>query len=176
MIPGLLRYRGLRPRNYHTMKAVWQTVGIGKQSTMDTAQLMEFVGNHPYLTGGFVAVLLFWLYTEVKRKFQGVRELTPAQAVLMINRENAVVVDVSPQSDFDKGHIADALHVSPSQLAGNDPKLARLQGKPVLVVCKTGQTATQAAARLAKQGVGEVAVLKGGMAQWVNDQFPVTRK
>ena len=47
---------------------------------MDTQQLMEFIGNHPYLTGGFVAVLLFWLYTEAKRKMQGFGELTPAQA------------------------------------------------------------------------------------------------
>lgn len=143
---------------------------------MDTQQLMEFVGNHPYLTGGFVAVLLFWLYTEVKRRFQGFLELTPAQAVLMINRENAVVVDVSAQSDFDKGHITDALHILPSHLDGSDPKLAQLQGKPVLVVDKAGQAAGQAAARILKLGAGQVAVLKGGMAQWVNDQFPVTRK
>lgn len=143
---------------------------------MDTQQFMEFVGNHPYLTGGFVAVLLFWLYTEVKRKFQGFLELTPAQAVLMINRESAVVVDVSAQGDFDKGHIAEALHISPGKLDGSDPKLAKLQGKPVLVVDKAGQTAGQAAARILKLGAGQVAVLKGGMAQWVSDQFPVTRK
>lgn len=143
---------------------------------MDTQQLMEFVGNHPYLTGGFVAVLLFWLYTEVKRKFQGFREVTPTQAVLMINRENAVVVDVSPQGDFNKGHIADALNVSPAKLDGSDPRIEKLKGKSVLVVCKTGQTAGPAAAALVKLGAGDVAVLKGGMAQWVNDQLPVTRK
>ena len=158
------------------MKAVSQTAGCGKESNMDTQQLMEFVGNHPYLTGGFFAVLLFWLYTEVKRKFQGFQELTPAQAVLMINRENARVVDVSAQSDFDKGHIADALHIAPSQLDGSDPRLAQLKGQPVLVVDKAGQAAGQAAAHLLRQGAGKVAVLKGGMAQWVNDQFPVTRK
>jgi rhodanese-related sulfurtransferase len=143
---------------------------------MDTQQLMEFVGNHPYLSGGFVAVLLFWLYTEVKRKFQGFQELMPAQAVLMINRENAIVVDVSPRKDFDNGHIADALHIAPSQLDGSDPKVEKLRGKPVLVVCRSGQTAIPAAARLVKQGAGPVAILKGGMAQWVNDQFPVTTK
>ena len=158
------------------MKAASQTVGSRKESEMDTQQLTEFVGNHPYLTGGFAAVLLFWLYTEFKRKFQGFQELTPAQAVLMINRDDAVVVDVSPRSDFDKGHIAEALHFSPSQLDGSDPKLEKLRGKPVLVVCKSGQTAIPAAARLVKQGAGPGAVLKGGMAQWVSDQFPVTRK
>lgn len=139
-------------------------------------QLVEFVGNHPYLTGGFVAVLVFWLFTEFKRKFQGYAELTPAQAVLMINRNDAVVVDVSSGADYSKAHIIDALHIPHSQLDGSNANLARIKGRPVLVVDKSGQTAGQAAARLLKLGAGEVAVLKGGMTSWINDQFPVTRK
>lgn len=143
---------------------------------MDTQQLMEFAGNHPYLTGGFVAVLVFWLYTEFKRRFQGFKELTPAQAVSMINREAAVVVDVSAQADFAKGHIVDAIHIPPSQLDAAEAKLAKFRDKPLLVVDKAGQTAGQAASRLLKLGFGDVAVLKGGMAQWANDQFPVTHE
>ncbi len=143
---------------------------------MDTQQMMEFIGNHPYLTGGFVAVLLFLLFTEIKRKFQGYAELTPAQAVAMINRENAVIVDVSPASDFNKGHIVDAIHIPPSQLESAEAKLKKIKGQVVLVVDKAGQTAGQAASKLLRQGAARVAVLKGGMAQWVNDQFPVTRK
>lgn len=143
---------------------------------MDMQQLTEFAGNHPYLTGGFVAVLLFWLFTEFKRKFQGFQELTPAQAVSLINRENAVVVDVSALADYNKGHIVDAVHMPQSQIEKSDTKLSKLKGKSVLVVDKNGQTAGPAAARLLKSGVAEVAVLKGGMAQWVSDQLPVTRK
>jgi rhodanese-related sulfurtransferase len=143
---------------------------------MDTQQLVEFAGNHPYLTGGFVAVLAFWLFTEFKRKLQGFKELSPAQAVAMINRDGAVVVDVSAQSDYNKGHIVDALHIPLSQLDGSGAPMAKIKGKPVLVVDKVGQTAGQAASKLLKQGAEEVAVLKGGMAQWASDQFPVTRK
>ena len=165
-----------KPGNYHITKAGPQIDGSNKEGAMDTQQLMEFVGNHPYLTGGFVAVLLFLLFTEVKRKFQGFLELTPVQAVAMINRENAAIVDVSPASDFNKGHIAEALHIPPSQLEGAEAKLKQLSGRPVLVVDKAGQTAGPAATRLVKLGASKVAVLKGGMAQWMNDQFPVTRK
>lgn len=143
---------------------------------MDTQQIMEFVGNHPYLTGGFVAVLLFWLFTEFKRRFQGFRELTPAQAVSLINREGAIVVDVSAQADYQRGHIVDAIHIPPSQMDSAEARLAKHVDKPVLVVDKAGQTAGQAASRLLKMGIGEVAVLKGGMTQWANDQFPVTRE
>lgn len=143
---------------------------------MDTQQLMEFAGNHPYLSGGFAAVLLFWLFTEFKRKFQRFRELTPIQAVALINNEGTVVVDVSPPPDFNKGHIVDALNIPQSQFDGAEAKLLKIKDKSLLVVDKAGQTSGQAAARLLKLGATDVAVLKGGMTQWVNDQFPVTRK
>jgi len=143
---------------------------------MDMQQLMEFVSKHPYLAGGFVAVLVFWLFTEFKRKFQGFKEVTPAQAVSMINGSDTLVVDVSAQADYNKGHIVDAVHIPQSQLSKSHAKLAKLEGRPVLVVDKAGTGSGQAASVLLKLGAGNVAVLKGGMAQWTNDQFPVTRK
>lgn len=143
---------------------------------MDTQQLMEFAGNHPYLTGGFVAVLGFLLYTEFKRRFQGFKEVGPSQAVRMINTDGAVILDVSVPADFNKGHIANAQNIPQSQFESASVKLAEIVKKPVLVVDKAGQTSGQAAARLMKMGATEVAVLKGGMAQWSNDQLPVTRK
>lgn len=143
---------------------------------MDFQQVAEFTTNHPLLSGGFVAVLLFWLFTEVKRKMQGFQELTPAQAVRMMNHDDTVIVDLSSQADYNKGHIADAIHMSQSQLAGGDAQLGSFKGKRVLVVDKAGQAAGQAAQRILNAGAGEVAVLKGGMSQWINDQYPVTRK
>jgi rhodanese-related sulfurtransferase len=44
------------------------------------------------------------------------------------------------------------------------------------VVCKSGQSAVAAAQGLRKLGAAEVAILKGGMAQWRSEQFPVTTK
>ena len=52
--------------------------------------------------------------------------------------------------------------------------VAKMIANPILVVCKTGQTAGQAAAALIKKGAQDVAVLKGGMGQWKTDNYPVT--
>ena len=139
-------------------------------------QLMEFAGNHALLAGGFVAVLALLLWTELTRRVSGTKELTPAQAVKWINDPEAVVVDVSAAPDFNRGHIVDAVNLPPTRLANPDKEVEKLVGKKVLVVCKTGQTAFQAAGTLKKLGVAELAVLKGGMAQWRSDQFPVTSK
>ena len=139
-------------------------------------QVIEFATNHPLLVGGFVAVLVLLVWTEIRRSFQGLQELSPAQAVPWINDENAVIVDISPVADFNKGHIVNARNIQASHLANPDAELLKLKDKKLLVVCRSGQTAMAAAANLKKMGAEQVAVLKGGMAQWKNDQFPVTSK
>jgi rhodanese-related sulfurtransferase len=138
-------------------------------------QLLEFVGNHPLLSGGFVAVLGMLAWSEFSRRAQGFVELSPAQAVPLINAGDTQVVDISPAAEFNKGHIVGAKNFAPSRFAKPDPEVEKLQSAPVLVVCKSGQSALQAAAALVKLGVPKVAVLKGGMTQWKSDNYPVTR-
>lgn len=139
-------------------------------------QVIEFTTNHPLLVGGFVAVLLMLVWTELKRRAQGFLELTPAQAVPWINDGDAVIIDISPVADFNRGHIVNARHYLPSRLASPDVELQKLKDRKMLVVCRNGNTAIPAAASLRKMGAGQVAVLKGGMTAWRSDQFPVTTK
>jgi len=139
-------------------------------------QLIEFAGNNLLLVGGFIAVLGLLIWTEVVRKLQGLTELTPAQSVSWINDPDSVIIDISPVADFNKGHIVNARNLQASRLAEPDAEILKLKDKKLLVVCKNGQTAIPAAGSLRKMGAARVAVLKGGMAQWRGDQFPVTTK
>lgn len=139
-------------------------------------RVLEFTANHPLLVAGFAAVLILLIWTEATRRFRGVAELSPAQAVPWINDPNAVVVDISSAADFNRGHIVNARNVQASRLANPDAEILKLKDRKLLVVCKSGQTAASAAQSLRKLGATEVAVLKGGMAQWRSDQFPVTSK
>jgi len=63
-----------------------------------------------------------------------------------------------------------------SRFNESDPDIVKLKSGPVLVVCKSGQTAHIAAAKLVKMGATDVTVLKGGTTQWVADQYPLARK
>lgn len=139
-------------------------------------QLLEFIANHPLLSAGFAATLVLLLWTEVSRRAQGYRILTPGVAVDYINRQGAQVVDLSAPADFAKGHIVDARNLPASRLNDPDKEVTRLLEKPLLLTCKNGQASQSAAATLVKRGAKEVAVLKGGMTQWVADQYPVTRR
>ena len=137
-------------------------------------QVIEFAGNNLLMVGGFVAVLGFLVWTEVVRKVQGLIELTPAEAVPWINDSDAVIIDISSVADFNKGHIVNARNLQASRLSNPDDDVQKLKDSKLLVVCNSGQSAIAAAGSLRKMGASEVAVLKGGMAQWRGDQFPVT--
>lgn len=139
-------------------------------------QIVEFSANHPLLVAGFLAVLVLLVWTEVLRKVRGLVELSPAQAVPWINDPNTVIVDISAVADFNRGHIVNARNLPASRLAKPDAEILKLREHKLLVVCKSGQSAQAAAQSLRKMGAAEVAVLRGGMAQWRSDQFPVTTK
>ena len=139
-------------------------------------QVIEFATNNPLLVGGFVAVLGLLIWTEVMSRIRGVKELSPALAVSWINDPNAVVIDISPVADFNRGHIVNARNFTPSRIKDPDAEILKLKDRKLLVVCKNGPTAVAAANNLRKIGATDVAVLKGGMTQWRSDQFPVTTK
>ena len=85
-------------------------------------------------------------------------------------------MDISNAPDFAKGHLAGAKHIALSRFSKPDPEIEEMKSGPVLVVCKNGVTAHQAASKLVKSGAVEVAVLKGGTTQWMSDSYPLARK
>jgi rhodanese-related sulfurtransferase len=137
--------------------------------------LPEFFANHTLLVMIFVGLLLALIGSEVMRLFRGYRELTPSALTLLINRENALVVDLSSTQDFDKGHIAGSRNVQMSQFDPENKELAKVKELPVAVYCKTGTTSAQAAARLVKAGFKQVYWLGGGLAAWRAADLPTTR-
>lgn len=139
-------------------------------------QMIEFAGNHGMLVAGFAAIVLLLVWTEISRRTRGYTEITPLQAVQQINQGKTSIVDISNAADFSKGHLSGAKHMALSRFTETDPDIAKIKSGPVLVVCKNGQTAHLAAAKLVKLGATDVAVLKGGTTQWVADQYPLSRK
>ena len=138
-------------------------------------QLPEFVGNHPVLSLLFIGLLGTLIYTEISRKFRRFAEVSSSQLTLLINRQDATVLDVSAQNDFEAGHIVNALHMAASQVEPEAKPLAGLKDKPLAIYCRTGTTSEQICGRLSKQGFNQLYWLKGGLQTWVSDQLPVTR-
>ena len=138
-------------------------------------RLPEFLGNHLYLTLGFVAVLLALIVSEAQRFTRGYKGLTPAGLTQLINRENALLIDVSSVQDFEKGHIPGAKQVAMSQFDPENKELAKAKDLPVAIYCRNGQASGQAAQRLMKAGFSRVYWLDGGLASWTEAQLPLAK-
>src|SRR5699024_1448351 len=119
-------------------------------------QALEFIGNHPVLTGGLGVAVVALVAYEISRLFRKWTELGTLAAVQLINRGDPVVLDVSNSSDYAKGHIRGALHMPPSNIEAGNQQLLKHREQPILIYCKNNQVAPQMASRLVKLGFTNV--------------------
>ncbi|RDZ26729.1 rhodanese-like domain-containing protein [Lysobacter silvisoli] len=142
---------------------------------MSLEELLAFAGRHMFLSMGLVGLTVALAYTEVSRLFRGYKALRPAELTGLINRENALVVDLSAINDFEKGHIAGSRSVAPSQFDPENKLLANAKALPVVMVCRTGQASGDAAKRLKKAGFQQVYWLDGGIQAWQQADLPLVK-
>ena len=106
----------------------------------------------------------------------GGNTLTPAQATLLMNRENAVVIDVREIGEWNSGHITGARHMALAQLDQRMAELEKFKSRPLIVCCASGVRGSSACGRLRKAGFGKVFNLAGGVSGWLEAKLPLTTK
>jgi rhodanese-related sulfurtransferase len=125
-----------------------------------------------FLVAAVSGGLLFW-QTFGKGASGGARVST-ADAVQLINREKAVLIDVSEPEEFAAGHAAGARSVPLGNLqASND--LPKNKALPLVVVCPNGSRAMRAVATLKSLGFENAKALAGGLAAWREANLPVEK-
>ena len=142
---------------------------------MTLDRLLEFAGQSPLLSLALVGLTLAIVYNEVARLFVGYKAISPAQLTALINHDDALLVDVSPVTDFDKGHIVGSKNVVMSQFDPENKVLAKVRDLPVALVCRSGTSSADAAKRLVKAGFGKVFWLEGGIVSWQQADLPLAR-
>ena len=142
---------------------------------MDFAELTAFIARHPLLWLALAGLTVALVANEVAGLFRGYKGLRPAGLTALVNRDNALVVDLRPIGDFEKGHIPGSKNVQMSQFDPEHKQLAAARALPVVLVCKAGQASGGAARRLRKAGFERVYVLDGGIGAWQQDGLPMAR-
>ncbi|WP_313481851.1 rhodanese-like domain-containing protein [Atlantibacter hermannii] len=139
-------------------------------------EIMQFVSRHPILSIAWVALLGAVLFTTFKSLTSKVKVISRGEATRLINKEDAVVVDIRQRDDFRKGHIASALNVLPNEIkANNTGELDKHKVQPIIVVDGNGMSAQESANALLKAGFERVFVLKDGVAGWSGENLPLVR-
>lgn len=135
------------------------------------AQLIEFIGNHLALVAAFAGVLVALVVTVVQGG--GSAALSPQRAVLMLNQEDAVPVDLRPEADYRAGHIINAVNIGLQDIAAGGAKLEKYKTRPLLLYCESGAQAGSAVKSLRKLGYAKVHSLQGGLAAWRGEHLPI---
>lgn len=138
--------------------------------------IMQFAGNHTILALAWVVLLVLVIVTTVKGMFSKVKTISRGEATRLMNKEDAVVVDVRGRDDYRKGHISNAINVLAADIKkGSFGELEKNKARPVIVVCATGNSASESATQLNAAGFEQVYVLKDGVSGWSGENLPLVR-
>ena len=139
----------------------------------------HFLQKSPFnmmLFGAAVITGAMLLWPLLLRPFRAGQEVGAFDAVQLINRRDALVLDVRDVGEYEAGHIAGARHVPERQLADRLKEIEKFRDRPVIVACRSGARSNVAVQMLRRNGFKEVVSLGGGMGAWEQAGMPVQKK
>ena len=146
------------------------TAWTGRSRSQST---LSFVIDNWYLVATALVSGGLLLWPKLIEASSGARVST-ADAVRLINRERAVLIDVSEPAEYAAGHAVGARSVPLASLE-TSRDLPKNKALPLVVVCPTGSRAPRAVALLKKLGFENAHVLAGGLSAWRAANLPTER-
>ena len=137
---------------------------------------LKFVENNllMFAVAATSGAMLLW---PLVRRAGGGPSVTAAEATRLINREDALVVDVRDPGDYGAGHILGAKSAPLARLESGDVpgEVAKRKDRPVILYCERGERSSRAAAALRKHGFQKAVSLDGGLNGWRQAGLPVEK-
>ena len=93
------------------------------------------------------------------------------QAVPLINKQNALVVDVRAQKDFKRVRIANSVNIPANEIQNRLGELSK--DRTIIVVDNSGNMSAAASKLLRGVGFTKVYVLDSGLVGWMRDKLPL---
>lgn len=134
---------------------------------------MEFI-NQNILLVSLVVVSGFSLLWPALMRPSG-NSVGPVEATQLINREDALIVDVREADEYAAGHLPEAKNFPVGKLAERVGELEKYKDKPIIVCCAAGVRSNKACGELKKHGFAKLYNLAGGVDAWVGAGYPVKK-
>ncbi|WP_169393165.1 MULTISPECIES: rhodanese-like domain-containing protein [Psychrobacter] len=131
---------------------------------MDRA--LEFMGNHPFLFG--ILAVLAVLFFTLENKRSG-KKISPNALGMMVNSQNAQLIDIRPKKKFDTGFIQGSRNIPFTELANRLDEVRAIES-PIIIICDMG---VQAGAAVQLIGKDNVYRLDGGVGAWQAAGMPL---
>ena len=138
--------------------------------------LLQFLQkDHNFLLAATALASGAMLLWPLARRSLGGPSVSTAQATHLINREDALVVDVRDPGEYAAGHILGAKNVPLARIEDAGSDLGKRKDRPLILYCDTSSRSGKALAALKKQGFTRVVNLSGGLGAWQQAGLPVEK-
>lgn len=136
--------------------------------------MLEFLQKNILLVAAAVGsgAMLLW---PLVRGGAGGPSVNTLQATQLMNRENALVLDVREPAAYAAGHILGAKNLPLGELEKRAGELDKHKKKAVIVTCDTGMSSSRAVKVLKARGFENVVNLSGGFRAWLQASLPVEK-
>jgi rhodanese-related sulfurtransferase len=141
---------------------------------MAEVNIVKFVTDNILLVAVAFASGAMLVWPAVRRGAAGA-SISTLQATLLINQQNALVLDVRESAEYEKGHMLNARNIALGELQARAAELEKHKAKPLIVVCDNGNRSGRAATALRKQGFEQVFTLSGGIGAWRQAGLPLEK-
>ena len=139
-------------------------------------QIIEFAGNNLILSLVWGALVALLIYSFLSGVISPIKALSTHETTLLMNKDDAVILDVRDTKAFNGGHILGARQLKSDAIQNKQfGSLEKFKDKPIIVVCAMGNTARSTAQELHKQGFEKTSILQGGMNSWESAGLPVSK-
>jgi rhodanese-related sulfurtransferase len=136
--------------------------------------MFEFIKQNAVYVGLAIGSGIALLWPLLNRS-AGVPNISPTEAVLLMNRSKALVLDVRDEAEFLAGHIQGAKHLPVAEIANRLKEIDKYRDKPVLVHCQKGMRAKAACSILQAQKFSQLQNLEGGLDSWIEAKLPIVK-
>jgi len=105
----------------------------------------------------------------------GLKMINIKDAILLMNREVCVILDVRSEEKYKLGHIPNAINIPFSKFPDSIDDLKKYSKKTILVYCGSGNSSEKVMRLISQKGFASTMIIKGGFSEWVKLQLPVSQ-
>ena len=136
---------------------------------------MKFVQDNIWLFVMAITSGALFIWPSIAKRISGAKQVSAFEAVQLINRKDAIIVDVREPAEFKGGRVANSRNIPLKELDARLGDLERFKNKPILLLCQSGNRSASASSTLKKAGFAEVVALAGGLSAWQQAGMPIDK-
>jgi rhodanese-related sulfurtransferase len=138
---------------------------------VDVTNLLNFIAQEWLLVATLVLLVVVYMARE---RIKSGRLVSPHEMTQMLNKGDALVVDLRDAAEFKAGHIVNSINLAYAKLNADSNLVAEHKAKTLILVDKMGQHAGSVGRKLGKEGFN-VCRLNGGIAEWQAQTLPLVK-